>query len=249
TLFNVRLGWWLGNPGKAGKDTWFEAGPRGMLKPLLGELFGLTNWQSPQIYLSDGGHFDNLGLYEMVLRRCRVIVVSDATADADCEYFDLGMAIRKIRIDLGVDIVMGPLPKLTPRDKLRDPPAADDHRRYCGIGVIRYPESPASPGYLLYLKPGVHGDVPADVLDYALKHVVFPHDSTADQWFDEAQFESYRRLGRHMVETVFAELAKRAEPATELTIDDLFPVFCRYAGEGDFAKIYGFVRGSNRDDD
>jgi hypothetical protein len=205
TLFNVRLGWWLGNP-RADKPVWSEAGPISMVTPLLQELFGLTNWDNPNIYLSDGGHFDNLGLYEMVLRRCRLIVVSDASADDKFEFFDLGMAIRKIRIDLGVEIEMGPLPVLLPRKKLRDsPPEIDNERRYATVGRIDYPESPNDPGYLIYLKPGIYGDETADVLDYAVKHEDFPHDTTADQWFDESQFESYRRLGQFVVTAVFGK--------------------------------------------
>jgi hypothetical protein len=201
TLFNVRLGWWLGNPRKQ-KTIWQEQGPNFMVTPLLQELFGLTNWENPYIYLSDGGHFDNLGLYEMVLRRCRLIVVSDASADEKFEFFDLGMAIRKIRIDLGVEIEMGPLPVLLPREKLRDsPPQIDRERRYAAVGRILYPEG--EPGYLIYLKPGIYGNEPADVQDYAVKHKAFPHDTTADQWFDESQFESYRRLGQFVIASVF----------------------------------------------
>ena len=143
TLFNVRLGWWLGNP-RADRSVWSEAGPIYMVAPLLQELFGLTNWDNPNIYLSDGGHFDNLGLYEMVLRRCRLIVVSDASADPNFEFFDLGMAIRKIRIDLGVEIEMGPLPLCLARDKLRDRNGnIPEECRYAAIGRIDYPGSRA----------------------------------------------------------------------------------------------------------
>ena len=205
TLFNVRLGWWLGNPRKR-KAVWREQGPIFMITPLLRELFALTDSKSPYVYLSDGGHFDNLGLYEMVLRRCRLIVVSDASADPNFEFFDLGMAIRKIRIDLGVEIEMEPLPLCLARDKLRDPKAAiPEGSRYAAMGHITYPESPGEPGCLIYLKPGVYGDESADVQDYAVKHKDFPHDTTADQWFDESQFESYRRLGQFVITAVFGK--------------------------------------------
>ena len=78
TLFNARLGWWLGNPGEAGERTWRKAGPRFALRPLLAEATGQTTKTYPYVYLSDGGHFDNLGIYEMVLRRCRYIIAIDA---------------------------------------------------------------------------------------------------------------------------------------------------------------------------
>ena len=103
-FFNVRLGWWLGNPGPAGRNTFDRSCPRIAVRPMLAEAFGLTDAANPYVYLSDGGHFENLGLYEMVLRRCHYIVVSDGSCDADRSFTDLGNAIRKIRIDLGIDI-------------------------------------------------------------------------------------------------------------------------------------------------
>ena len=86
TFFNARLGWWLPNPGAHGKGLWPERGPKSALGALLGEAFGLTDDENPYVYLSDGGHFENLGLYEMVLRRCHTIVVIDASADPNYEF-------------------------------------------------------------------------------------------------------------------------------------------------------------------
>ena len=77
-LFNVRLGWWLGNPGKKGDVTHKYDGPGNAVVPFLAEMLGLTSDTNKYVYLSDGGHFENLGLYEMVRRRCRFIVVVDA---------------------------------------------------------------------------------------------------------------------------------------------------------------------------
>src|SRR5262249_28272278 len=95
-LFNVRLGWWLGNPGIEGQETFRHAGPRFALVPLVEETFGLTTDERRYVYLSDGGHFENLGLYEMVRRRCRYIVAVDAGCDPDYTFEDLGNAVRKI---------------------------------------------------------------------------------------------------------------------------------------------------------
>ena len=80
-LFNIRLGWWLGNPGPAGMTTYHQASPTLSIRPLLAEAFGLTDACHPYVYLSDGGHFENLGLYEMVRRRCHCILVVDAGCD------------------------------------------------------------------------------------------------------------------------------------------------------------------------
>ncbi|HEX8129756.1 MAG TPA: patatin-like phospholipase family protein, partial [Pyrinomonadaceae bacterium] len=97
TLFNARLGWWLGNPVK---EKYQKSGPTRALKPMFDEAFGKTVEDKDYVYLSDGGHFENLGLYEMVLRRCHTIFVIDASSDPDHKFENLGNAIRRIRVDL-----------------------------------------------------------------------------------------------------------------------------------------------------
>jgi Patatin-like phospholipase len=194
TLFNARLGWWLGNPGTAGNNTYWHSGPGGGATYLVDEALGRTNDEKPYVYLSDGGHFENLGLYEMVLRRCHTIVVIDAGCDRDFAYGDLGNAIRKIRIDLGISIE---LPKFSNFRKFD----AGGQTFYCSLGIIGYAaeDASAADGCLIYIKPTIRGDEPADVLNYERQHRDFPHESTADQWFSESQFESYRALGEHEI--------------------------------------------------
>ena len=206
TLFNARLGWWLGNPGAAGRRTFELSHPKLAPRPLIAEALGLTNDVNPYIYLSDGGHFENLGLYEMVLRRCRVIVAIDAGEDGEFTFADLGEAIRKIRIDLGIPIELPALPIGGGRN------AADG--RYCAVGTVRYScvDGDDTDGVLVYLKPAVYGGEPADVLHYRNANPRFPHEPTADQWFDEAQLESYRMLGSHVVDSI----AGRQEPVCDL---------------------------------
>jgi Patatin-like phospholipase len=119
TLFNVRLGWWLGNPGEVGERTYKEDGPLLAARPLFSEAFGLTTDASPYVYLSDGGHFENLGLYEMVRRRCRLIVLVDAGCDPNFAFEDLGNAVRKIYIDLGIRITFDDLGILKNRPSAR----------------------------------------------------------------------------------------------------------------------------------
>lgn len=205
TLFNARLGWWLGNPGAAGGDQRYtrfaqppyrRAFPRLSLAPLVMEAFGLTDDTSRYVLLSDGGHFDNLGLYEMVLRRCRCIVVVDASQDTQAAFEDLGATVRKIRIDFGIDIVFEQPMALYATGA---PELEQGHGRYGAVATIHYPDGDNRLGLLLYIKPGLLGEEPRDVLQYARAHPAFPHQSTLDQFFDEAQFESYRRLGEHVV--------------------------------------------------
>jgi hypothetical protein len=209
TLFNVRLGWWLGNPGPAGDHTFDLEHPSLAVRPIWDELVGKTDDVNDYVYLSDGGHFENLGLYEMVLRRNRFIVVSDAGCDEKCELEDLGNAIRKIRIDLGIPIDFPPEFKIHARShKL---PVGDG--QYWALGRIHYSavdglvdgsedQPDATDGILLYIKPGIYGNEPRDVFNYAAMSSAFPHESTADQFFTESQFESYRALGLYVLETI-----------------------------------------------
>ena len=194
TLFNARLGAWLANPGSPGKGLWPKEGPTYAVRPFVDEAFGRTTDTNAWVYLSDGGHFENLALYEMVLRRCHNIVVIDASQDPGFQYEDLGNAIRKIRIDLGVPIEFKPQ-KPIPTTKGGEGP-------HWAVGEIQYSfvEGPGTDGVLLYVKPCLNGSEPKDVLAYSKAQPDFPHQSTADQWFDEPQFESYRRLGYHSID-------------------------------------------------
>lgn len=200
-LFNVRLGWWLGNPGTKGHDTYHEAGPRNAFLAMLSEALGMTDDKSSYVYLSDGGHFENLGLFEMVLRRCRLIVVCDATADPEYRFSDLGNAVRKIRIDLGIPVVFSNM-------SIHKYRPGDDGGRYCAIGRIRYAcadGDDAPDGVLIYFKPVLCGREPQDIQQYAAQNPAFPQESTMDQFFGESQFESYCQLGKIAVDTVLGE--------------------------------------------
>jgi hypothetical protein len=222
-LFNVRLGWWLGNPGAEGDETYWHPGPRFALAPLVEETFGLTTDERPYVYLSDGGHFENLGLYEMVRRRCRYIVSVDAGCDPDYSFEDLGNAVRKIAIDLGVNIRFHGLDKLKKRDP-KHPVGADIP--YYAIGEIDYPAADGGDeddfGVILYIKPGYHGIENADICAYANANPTFPHQTTGDQWFSESQFESYRSLGFEITDGIFNEMLKRIPGRSSAGVRDIF---------------------------
>jgi len=187
TLFNARLGAWLGNPGAPGHRTWKQPGPMSAIRSLVKEGLGQTSEESEYVYLSDGGHFENLGLYEMVRRRCRLIVVLDSGCDPNFTYGDLGNALRKIRIDLRIPIEFDDQSIALLRQK----------KRRWAVAKIRYAavNGAGEDGRLVYIKPMLLGNEPPDVLSYAAAHQSFPHQSTNDQWFDESQTESYRQLG------------------------------------------------------
>jgi hypothetical protein len=172
---------------------------------LLKELFGLTDAKSNFVYLSDGGHFENLGIYELVRRRCRLIVVVDAGADGQFDFEDLGNAIRKCGTDLYVEVEID-VGKI---DLLK---SAEFSRAHCVTGTIRYDkvDRGAPVGTLLYIKPSLLGTEFADVLNYRKTNKTFPHQPTADQWFDETQFETYRSLGYNIGKIVLEKAAGAA---------------------------------------
>jgi hypothetical protein len=232
TLFNVRLGWWLGNPGPAGNDVFQKEHPTTNLAPILREAAGLTNDTYKWVYLSDGGHFENLGLYEMVLRRCHYIVLSDAGADPEFVFEDLGNAIRKIRTDLGVPIDI--------EEMFMFPRGADgmtQEGRFVATATIRYSavDGPdAKNGLLIYLKPSVYQDdyFPRDVFNYARESRQFPHEPTSDQFFSESQFESYRALGRHAINEICCNYPDRTSAAPPR-----IPIAKQFANVPEFARF------------
>ncbi|MBI4420260.1 MAG: DUF2236 domain-containing protein [Gemmatimonadetes bacterium] len=192
TLLNIRLGYWLPNP-------WWVQAPslvRRMLaraRPgpwyLLREAMGSLHARGPFVNVSDGGHIENLGVYELLRRRCKLVIAVDAEADPSMTFPSLAKLIRYARTDLGIEITieLDPLRPDAKRNGL-------SHSHWA-VGKIRYGDEEV--GHLLYVKSSLTGDEPPYVVDYRLRHPSFPHESTADQFFDEAQFESYRAVGFH----------------------------------------------------
>lgn len=242
TLFNVRLGAWLPNPALAprapGRVGALASGakhtdvsrssPTNSIKAIFNEMIGRSHDHGPDVYLSDGGHFENLALYEMIQRRCRYMVVSDAGADPEFGLKDLGNAVRKVKIDLDVDISFSEL-RLSRRGQPHDPPP----QLAWALGKVTYPEiqivsdgnleKPENlKGTILYLKPSFFGDqLPVDVVAYGRGRADFPHESTVDQFFSESQFESYRRLADHFLSGLIGH-AQNKNGNRKVTIAELF---------------------------
>lgn len=230
TLFNIRLGWWLGNPGPVGQKVYRQSHPGSNLAPMFAEATGQTNDSYDWVYLSDGGHFENLGLYEMVLRRNHYIVLSDAGADPNFTFDDLGNAIRKIRTDLGVPIDIEHM-FMFPRSA----DGQDTEGRYVATATIRYTAvdgEDAKNGKLIYIKPGVYYKnryFPRDVYNYAQACADFPHEATADQFFSESQFESYRALGRHAINEICCNYSDPLPPEPKMPIAKQFDSVAHFA--------------------
>jgi len=200
-LLNLRLGYWAPNPG--GKRSRVP----NFIDPGLDALRGRgLREDRPLVELSDGGHFENLGIYELVRRRARLIVVCDGAEDGNYEFADLANAVGRVRVDFGAKIEFGerfPLAGLLPRgagsgDELAVAKFGLSDRAFA-VGSIRYSGDPydAPSGQLVYVKTTIFSGLPADVLGYRLASPAFPNESTSDQFFDERQFEAYRELGYH----------------------------------------------------
>jgi hypothetical protein len=223
TVFNVRLGQWLGNPRH--RKTSGRATPHFGLKCLVNELLGGTDDEARYVYLSDGGHFDNMGLYELVKRRCGLIILCDAEADENYTFEGLGNAVRKCRIDLGIDIDLD-TSEIAPKK------AGGLSKRHSAVGTIHYEyaDKDAPTGIIVYFKASLTGTESADVTNYRKEHKSFPHESTVDQWFSESQFESYRQLG---YQAVFSSV-RSTPPATAGPMQQqLHAIFKHYGFEVD----------------
>lgn len=213
TLFNVRLGWWLGNPAHA--TTWKQADPGLGLLYLLYDTFGRSATDDRFVCLSDGGHFDNMGLYELVRRRTHYVILGDGEEDHDFTCEGLANAIRRCRVDFGVEIEID-VTSITQRDEKTRYSTAS-----CAVGRIHYPDRPDA-GWLLYCKSSLTNTLPTDVREYAEKNKVFPHESTGDQFFSEPQFESYRRLGLHIADLTFEGITALQNPPQAQDLEAVF---------------------------
>lgn len=214
SLFNIRLGWWLGNTGHVGSQkSWFGLGrqfctkpsPTVAVLPLINEMLGRTDVGRKYLNVSDGGHFENLALYEMVLRRCKYIVLSDAAADGEFTFSEISNAIQKCYVDLGVTIKFKNGIDIFSRATAEE---NKDRRKRFAIAQIIYPEKDGNKhfvGHLIYIRPAFYGSEPTDVANYANAQATFPHQTTSDQFFDEKQFEAYRALGFYTMERIFGD--------------------------------------------
>jgi hypothetical protein len=185
TLLNVRLGIWVLNPRHEPRRLRWPAWYQLMLREMLG--IGLDE-KDARIHLADGGHFENLGVYELLRRRCRYIIVSDAGADPNCTLADLGQAVQRARADLGADV-----------DICADPLLDDSRVRKQAhlVGKVTYADG--SRGEILYLKALLTGNLGADIYGYWRTNPEFPNQPTSNQFYGELQFDSYRELGRQIM--------------------------------------------------
>ncbi len=228
-ILNVRLGAWLPNP------AWVNAVDEGAWRHVPGwrwfvrEVFRRFDAHSPYLYVTDGGHWENLGLVELLRRGCANIVVVSAAGDGLYSSATFASAVEIARTDLGVEIDIDALWKTRPFLSAPAGPLADG-REYLlaagtdtpvlgraapdgwAFGTIRYPAEPGCEpviGTILLIEASMVDGLPADVHAYAEKHPEFPNVSTGDQFFSDEDFEAYRVLGRSLIRDAFATPAGR----------------------------------------
>ena len=195
TLLNIRLGFWIAHPAK---KRWGVPG----FTCLLREMFGVVMTEKNKwLNLSDGGHIENMGVFELLRRRCKFIVCVDGEADPQSTFQGHLTLVRHAQIDLGVRIE----PRL---DDIRPDPKSRFSRTHSQLFRIIYPRTGDGRGegigLMLYLKLSLTGDEAELLKVYRSVNPDFPHQSTLDQFYDEEQFEAYRQLGVHVAEGTFA---------------------------------------------
>jgi predicted acylesterase/phospholipase RssA len=202
SLVNLRLGYWVGHPGpekqKSKRRTHFSTAWR--------ELSGKLSEDRPMLQLSDGGHFDNLGIYELIRRRARLIVACDGTADPEFGFSDFIALLARIEADFGARIAFNPgagLEVFMPSTAAGFPRNTQLAQRGFTVGKIRYSDN--SEGDLIYVTTTLFSGLGLAILGYKAVHPDFPDQTTADQFFDEAQFEAYRHLGYSVGEAVLGD--------------------------------------------
>jgi hypothetical protein len=227
TLFNARLGFWISNPLVLQKSFNIVWWPVYFFKELLGRI-GLNN---SMINISDGGHIENLGTYELLRRGCRLIIAVDAGEDPKYIFEDINNLNIRARNELGLEIRFRddhqPEDVIRPRasqvyskqrfaladvyqwwddGKATDfsPPAPEE------LGVWPNLKEPRKVATLVYVKSSVKAPQGKPALNeeedrlkygtykYKIYHPEFPHESTADQFFDEIQWEAYYQLGQYI---------------------------------------------------
>lgn len=220
SFLGLRLGYWAYSPASPIRRLGRVFRPNYLLPGLYGLLnFGHAE-DSTFVELSDGGHFDNTGLYELVRRRLPVIILSDGGADPNATFDDFGNAVERIRVDFGVSVrfchpgyeLAGMLPGSQAAVSLGAPQVYDAKyqlaERGFAIADLVYPDARGQKGFvgrLVYIKATLTRNLPGDLYAYRASYPSYPNQPTLDQFFDERQFEAYRELGYQLTKQLLVD--------------------------------------------
>lgn len=233
-LVNFRLGYWWDSgiragqrPGRYPPNLWrrlksFPASVFRMQTSLLNEWRGYFAGPAERLwYLSDGGHFDHTALYELIRRRLPFIIAVDGGDDPKYRFDDLAVLTRQVRLDFGAEIEWLDATAITKVpawiQKFFNPSAVGKlskfkrDGRFCSmLGRITYRADRERTSWVLLVKPNLAPKLPVDLRNYADRHLLFPNESTANQFFSDEQWESYRKLGQCVGAMVFGKRIERA---------------------------------------
>ena len=196
-LLNFRLNYWLPHPGRTHRKTitqWLFRRNPGLLS-LMAEACGVVSDRGKFVNCSDGGHIENLGVYELLQRRCKTVICVDGGADPNFNFFDLTTIQRYAQIDMDTKIKIDVTNLLPNQDGVS--------KQHFAVGEIKYHDG--TTGVFIYIKLSYSGDESEYVKFYKRKVNSFPHESTSDQFFNETKFEVYRSLGEHITEDLFQQ--------------------------------------------
>ncbi|TDO51104.1 hypothetical protein EV651_11931 [Kribbella sp. VKM Ac-2571] len=226
-FFNIRLGVWIANPRfitqleAAGLDKENELSyPRTGLGYLFKEFFGIHDLDDPYLYLTDGGHWENTGLVELLrIPEITEIVCVDADSGPGDATSSLGkaIAIAPSECDIRIDISLDPL-RATPstsRVPAYSPRTVNLGFFTKGAGSFT-DQTPV--GVLWYAKPGLAKEMPAALLAFHERYPTYPRESTLNQFFDTASFVAYRNFGRYNARQILLARDKLQEALDELLL-------------------------------
>jgi hypothetical protein len=224
SFLGLNLGYWARNPLKfadPAKRHQFQM--PNLIEPGLRNLTGRgLHENASYVQLSDGGHFENLALYELVRRQVDFLWVSDAGQDTKFSFEDLSSAIERVRVDFGVNIRFYDdeydLTHLMPGSADTQTPASANFakeyelaKRGYAIGTVEYANG--RKGVIVYVKSTLTRFLPGDIYGYRARNKDFPHQTTLDQFFDEEQFEAYRELGYRLAAKLFRDINEARDKA------------------------------------
>lgn len=199
TLLNVRLGYWLPNYRLAQAKGDTDVGPipnKNIGSPyLLAEMSGRIQENMNHLNLSDGGHIENLGVYELLRRKCKYIISIDGGANRDVVGGDLQLLERYASIDFGIRMEY---------DLTELQPYGEGLCKAAAI-LVKIFYSDGTRGWMIYLRPSITGLESAYILDHWKLSPPFPYDSILNQIFVEEKFEGYRSLGESSMRSLFSK--------------------------------------------
>jgi hypothetical protein len=217
TLLNLRLGYWTWNPLKLKTSFPLVWWPLYFFYELLSKI-GTDN---KMVNISDGGHIENLAVFELLRRKCRLIVAIDAGADPDFAFADLENLTIRARNELGLEIRFreGNIPEETIRPNpshgysrkrfaiadvyqlwgkvVKEGKVCVEHYENKKVSTFIYIKSSiTAPQGKPELSPDEH--LKYGTYKYKIYHPNFPHEPTSDQFFDPIQWEAYYQLGQYI---------------------------------------------------